>query len=272
MIQASAAAEPGIEADAPAEGVSDDTSVSEAAVDDSVTLTVPEPSEEGPEEEAAGSAAMDEVPAAADGGLEDAAAPLSEEPDTDEADASGECQAESVSDMVDRGVLRRVSDEESVFEMVGNGNSMVEDDFSDLDGVVREIAEKVGRSSEFVSFVRSSDSDMTHYLEDVIRRSWEKQRQDGKDKMFSVYDYSLSILIATQKVMDEIRVEELLNNAGAVMYSRQKSAWNALILSFDDDSRLLSAEERKITPSSFSPSDWKICRIVGEQLIARGKE
>ena len=274
MIQASAAAEPGIEADAPAEGVSDDTSVPEAAVDDSVTLTVPEPSEEGPEEEAAGSAAMDEVPAAADGGLEDAAAPLSEEPDTDEADASGECQAESVSDMVDRGVLRRVSDEGdagSVFEMVGNGSSAVEDDFSDLDGLIREIAERVGRSSEFVSFVRSSDSDMTHYLEDVIRRSWEKQRQDGKDKMFSVYDYSLSILIATQKVMDEIRVEELLNNAGAVMYSRQKSAWNALILSFDDDYRLLSAEERKITPSSFTPSNWKICRIVGEQLMARSR-
>ena len=148
---------------------------------------------------------------------------------------------------------------------------MVEDDFSDLDGVVREIAEKVGRSSEFVSFVRASDSDMTHYLEDVIRRSWEKQRQDGKDKMFSIYDYSLSILIATQKVMDEIRVEELLNNAGAVMYSRQKGSWNALILSFDDEYRLLSAEERKITPSSFTPSNWKICRIVGEQLMARSR-
>ena len=227
------------------------------------------------EEEPATEAGSVSEEAAADVAEEEAVASIQEEePAEDEVpedDVSEESQPESVSDMVDRGVLRRVSDEESVFEMVGNGNSMVEDDFSDLDGVVREIAEKVGRSSEFVSFVRASDSDMTHYLEDVIRRSWEKQRQDGKDKMFSIYDYSLSILIATQKVMDEIRVEELLNNAGAVMYSRQKGSWNALILSFDDEYRLLSAEERKITPSSFTPSNWKICRIVGEQLMARSR-
>ncbi len=183
--------------------------------------------------------------------------------------------ADNVSDMVDRGVIKRSDDgsgEGSVFVMVGNGDGTAADDFSDLSGVLKDIAAKVGAKSTFVDFIRSSGPDMQSYLEDVIRRSWNRQKEDGKDKMFSIFDYSLSILIATPKVvMDDIRREEILNNAGAVMYSRHAGSWNALVLSFDDDFILLSAEERKITPSSFSPSNWKICRIVGEQLIARGK-
>ena len=196
---------------------------------------------------------------------------------TDEADTSSDSDdaKDNVSVLVDRGAVKRLDGENqgNVFIMVGNGDGTASDDFSDLAGVVKEIAEKVGSNSAFVGFVRSSDKDMHLYLEDVIKRSWNRQREDGKDKMFSIFDYSLSILIASKKVvMDDLRMEELLNNAGAVMYSRHANSWNSLILSFDDDYTLLSAEEKKITPSSFSPSNWKICRIVGEQLIARGKE
>ena len=112
---------------------------------------------------------------------------------------------------------------------------------------------------------------MTDYLEKVIRSSWERQRSDGKDKMFSIYDCSLSVLIAAAKVNDDLRKEELLNNAGAVMYSKHKKEWNALVLSIDSDFHISDAYEKVITPSSFSPSNWKICTIIGEQLIARGK-
>ncbi len=148
----------------------------------------------------------------------------------------------------------------------------VVNEISLLPDIIKEIAEALDPESAFVKFVLYSDKNMIDYLSSVIRRSWEKQMQDGKDKMFSVYDHSLSILISTHKVvMDEIRVEELLNNAGAVMYSKGQESWNALIIEINDDYTLLSAEERKITPASFNASNWKICRIVGEQLIARSK-
>ena len=89
--------------------------------------------------------------------------------------------------------------------------------------------------------------------------------------MFSMYDSSISVLIAANKVNDELRKEELLNNAVAVMYSRHKDRWHALILSIDEDFHILDAYERTISPDSFSASNWKICRIIGEQLIARGR-
>ena len=206
---------------------------------------------------------------------EEAEPAVSNEDESPEGPEPGEADGGSVSELVGKGIIRRLDEESegSVFAMVGNGDGNALDDFSDLSGILRDIAGKTGAGSAFVDFIRSSDSDMKGYLESVIRKSWEKQREDGKDKMFSIFDYSLSILIAAPKaVMDDIRRAELLNNAGAVMYSRHKGSWNAVIISFDEDFQLSYAEERKITPSSFSPSDWKICRIVGEQLIARGKE
>ena len=72
-------------------------------------------------------------------------------------------------------------------------------------------------------------------------------------------------------VRDELRKEELLNNAGAVMYSKHREEWNALVLVINSSYELEDAFETVITPSSFSPSNWKICTIIGEQLIQRGK-
>ncbi len=256
----------------------------DSSFEDSEIASHPEPSvsmEAPAEEEEPGSPSGEimadpdegEEPFAAEEETEDSVSGVAEnKEDTEEEDSAEAEDSIDVSDMADRGVKRvEDSSEGSVFVMVGNGERSSADDFSDLSGLVREIALKVGPGSAFVDFVRSSDPDMLSYLEGVIGKSLERQGEDGKDKMFSIFDYSLSILIAAPKgVMDDIRREEILNNAGAVMYSRHSSSWNALILSFDGDGILQDAEERKITPSSFSPSNWKICRIVGEQLIARG--
>ena len=110
---------------------------------------------------------------------------------------------------------------------------------------------------------------MNDYLAKVIRSSWERQLSDGKDKMFSIFDYSISVILSANRINDSLRRETLLNNAGAVMYSKHEESWNALILSIDDDYEIVDAYEESITPSSFSPSNWKICRVIGEQLIAR---
>lgn len=264
----------------PAEDADSDPSFEEEPMEDdeiasSASMEAPAEEEEpgSPSGEIMADPDEGEEPFASDEGTEDPVSDFDEDnEDTEEAGSTEAEDSGDVSDMADRGVKRvEDSSEGSVFVMVGNGEGSAADDFSDLSGLVREIALKVGPGSAFVDFVRSSDPDMLSYLEGVIGKSLERQGEDGKDKMFSIFDYSLSILIAAPKgVMDDIRREEILNNAGAVMYSRHSSSWNALILSFDGDGILQDAEERKITPSSFSPSNWKICRIVGEQLIARG--
>ena len=187
--------------------------------------------------------------------------------------------------LIDKGIVRKVETEDgqSVFVMSGSAEPPVaaveeEDDEEEetpslaLDGILGEIASHLSSKGAFMGFVSSAESDMLDYLSRVIRASWEKQQADGKDKMFSVFDYSISVILASPNaVRDELRKEELLNNAGAVMYSKHREEWNALVLVINSSYELEDAFETVITPSSFSPSNWKICTIIGEQLIQRGK-
>ena len=191
--------------------------------------------------------------------------------------------SESAETLVDKGIVRKVETEDggSLFVMSGTADAPVvpeEDDEEEteetleLDGILADIASRLEPDSAFMNFLRAADREMLEYLSRVIRTSWEKQQADGKDKMFSVFDYSISVILASPNaVRDELRKEELLNNAGAVMYSKHKTEWNALILLIDTAYELEEAEETVITPSSFSPSNWKICTIIGEQLIQRGR-
>ena len=142
----------------------------------------------------------------------------------------------------------------------------------ELPGILGQIAGYLGYKGEFVAFAEESDEEMLDYLCQVMKSSWEKQMMDGKDKMFSIFDRHLSVIIASPKmVWDSIRKEELLNNAGAVMYSKHAESWHALVLILDEGYELQHAEEIAISPSSFSPSNWKICTNIGELLIQRGR-
>ena len=90
--------------------------------------------------------------------------------------------------------------------------------------------------------------------------------------MFSIFSNKLSIIVSKDGRKDDLRRSALLNNAGAVMYSQHKDEWNALVLYFDENYRVVDADEIHITPDSFSPSNWKIVSVVGEQLISRSRK
>ncbi len=217
---------------------------------------------------------------------QDIAAAISEEDDDEDIGKElPETEEVTTESLIDKGIVRKVEtgDGQSVFVMSGSAETPVaaaEEEYGDeeetsslsLDGILREIASHLSSKGAFMGFVSSAESDMLDYLSRVIRASWEKQQADGKDKMFSVFDYSISVILASPNaVRDELRKEELLNNAGAVMYSKHREEWNALVLVINSSYELEDAFETVITPSSFSPSNWKICTIIGEQLIQRGK-
>ncbi len=211
------------------------------------------------------------------------ASPLEESPETEPVQENAEdekeapdddIQPETTESLIDKGLVKPV-------ELAGGGRVFVMTEApvpetearteKRLPGILEAIASRLDGKSAFREFLSEAEDDVIDYLGGVIRSSWEKQVSDGKDKLFSIYDYSISVIIAANKVNDELRREELLNNAGAVMYSRHKEQWNALIISINDDFELIDAYEKVISPSSFSVSNWKICRMIGEQLIARGR-
>ena len=216
---------------------------------------------------------------------QDVAEAVPEGTEAEDLEEESETEEITTESLIDKGIVRKVETEDgqSVFVMSGSAETPVaavedEDDEEEetpslsLDGILGEIASHLSSKGAFMGFVSSAESDMLDYLSRVIRASWEKQQADGKDKMFSVFDYSISVILASPNaVRDELRKEELLNNAGAVMYSKHKEEWNALVLVINSSYELEDAFETVITPSSFSPSNWKICTIIGEQLIQRGK-
>ena len=133
-----------------------------------------------------------------------------------------------------------------------------------------DIARKVeGDASSLFSFLEKEDVSVIDYFDAVIRQSWEKQAEDGRDKMFSVFEYDMSLLLSKGRIYDDLRLQELMNNAGAVMYSQGKSRWNALLIYINKDYEVESAKMIVLTKESFSPSNWKIVTNIGDALIAR---
>lgn len=136
--------------------------------------------------------------------------------------------------------------------------------------IISEIVHKIeGDATPLYSFLEKEDKSVIDYFDEVIRKSWEKQSEDGKDKMFSVFEYDMSLLLSKGRIYDELRMQELMNNAGAVMYSQGKSRWNALLLYINRDYEVESAKMISLDRSSFTSSNWKIVTNIAEALIAR---
>ena len=144
-----------------------------------------------------------------------------------------------------------------------------EKDDVELPGIIKAIYKALGSSSAFGEFIKLSDKDTLSDLDDVIENCWNRQQMEGKDKMFNISDYSLSIILARDSVRDDLRLSELLNNAGGVMYSRDCDSWNAVIVYIDSDHVVEKALEKTIKRESFSPSDWKRVTYIGEQMKKR---
>lgn len=141
--------------------------------------------------------------------------------------------------------------------------------YSDL---IRQIVRKLdGNLGVFHNFLEYEDRSVLDYFNQIVANCWKAQREDGKDKMFSIFEYDLSVLLAKGRVHDELRTSELINNAGAVMYSKGKNKWNALILSLNKDFEVESAKIESFSKDDFSPSNWKIVSIIGEELIRRSR-
>lgn len=148
-----------------------------------------------------------------------------------------------------------------------------EDDFLDspkYSDIIRSIARKLeGEGDCFYSFLEREDESVISYFDRVIHDSWERQQADGKDKMFSVFEYDMSLLLSKGRIYDDLRLQELMNNAGAVMCSQSKNSWNALLLYINQDYVVESAKMIKLSRSSFSSSDWKIVTNIADALNAR---
>ncbi len=130
---------------------------------------------------------------------------------------------------------------------------------------------EVGGSSlpkAFNSFVTSSEHSTLEDFSEAIKNCASKAKSDGKDKLLSIWDNNLSIVITgDSRREDDLKRQEIRNNVGAVMFSREATDWSYLVLSNVDDLSNMNVRSEVLTESSFSASDWKIVRVVGQNMI-----
>ena len=100
---------------------------------------------------------------------------------------------------------------------------------------------------------------------ELARKSW---LIDGRDKMFTIPDTSISVAVfsETHDPMMDIQRRE---NIGAVMYSASKDMWNSLELSYDKSGQLAKADFNRISKSDFTDWEWKVVEKLGNRIIER---
>ena len=100
---------------------------------------------------------------------------------------------------------------------------------------------------------------------ELARKAW---LIDGKDKMFSIPDTTISVAIfsETQDPMLNIQRRE---NIGAVMFASQKDSWNSLELSYDGSGQFVKADYVRISRNSYTDWEWKIVEKLGTRLMER---
>ena len=163
-----------------------------------------------------------------------------------------------------------VLEDKSPLEIESVEEEEVDDEIEEkAEGIVYSIYKELGKDSAFASFIRSSDSGTLEELEEIIQSCWNRQQVEGKDKLFNIVDYSLSILLAHDSIRDDLRLSELLNNAGGVMYYRDMDTWKAVIVYINSSYTVEEAMEKTISRETFSASDWKRVTYIGEQMRKR---
>ncbi len=115
------------------------------------------------------------------------------------------------------------------------------------------------------AFFEKEDAEMLSGFEEAIATCIEQQHINNKDKIFSIKPYKLSVIVTSGKNIDSLRNSELLNNAGAVMYSEGEDGWNVAVLMFNEMGELEHLQEIEIGQRTFSDYDWRVVKNMAQK-------
>lgn len=119
---------------------------------------------------------------------------------------------------------------------------------------------------ELAGFLSSLDRQTLDSLDSALGRSITACRSEGRDKLLVIPSARLSFTISASDRLDALRRMEIRNAAGSQMYARGCDGWTFALLIYDEKERLVRAWGGSVDRDSFGASDWKIVRVLGEEL------
>lgn len=176
--------------------------------------------------------------------------------------------------------IKVVAEEKSVpfeqFSAIEN-NRIIEEEIPTIESLwPSSIIDIVGMSdklddSPFFNICKANDVELLNAIDYLIGKALDSQKVDGKDKMFTLPESNLSIVLPTNK-NDQLKKWERMNSLGALMYSKDMDIWNALTLTYDESKELKAIREWSLTKDSYSPVDWKFVVTTGSRLKKKNKK
>jgi hypothetical protein len=136
-----------------------------------------------------------------------------------------------------------------------------------------EIVEMSDRLDEspFFNICKVNDIELLKAIDHLIGKALDSQKIDGKDKMFTIPESNLTIVLPTNK-NDQLKRWERMNSLGSLMYSKDMDSWNSLTLTYNEDKKLKFIREWRLTKDSYSPVDWKFVVTTGSKLKKNNKK
>ena len=132
---------------------------------------------------------------------------------------------------------------------------------------INEILDKLeGECGAFNSFLSSVDSMTLSSFSNALNQTISAAKTESRDKMMVLHSFSLSLVITGSSRFDALRRMEIRNAAGSQMYARGCDGWTFALLIYDEKERLVRAWGGSVDRDSFGASDWKIVRVLGEEL------
>lgn len=130
--------------------------------------------------------------------------------------------------------------------------------------IIKQLLEK-NPQGPLKEFFEKENGEMIDGFEEAVSTCLSQQLINNKDKIFSIKPYKLSVIVTSGKNIDSLRNSELMNNAGAVMYSQGEKNWNVAILMFDTNGELDELHEIEINEKSFTDYDWRVVKTMAQQ-------
>jgi len=145
-------------------------------------------------------------------------------------------------------------------------------DGKDVPAHLREILEFTQKvDGPFFTMCKQGDEQLLSASDGLIMKAQDAQHIDGKDKMFTLGQFGLTVILSAGRD-DQMSRFDRRANIGAIMYAEGKDSWGCLTLDYDKNGKLRRANEEIINRKSYSASDWKYVTNIGERLLARRKK
>ncbi len=137
--------------------------------------------------------------------------------------------------------------------------------------LLEAITKSFNKENALTTYATQHTYEQRKELSDIIDSALQACVKDGRDKMFTIPDTKISVVVYKDS-KDPMLQMQRRQNVGAMMYLNQTDSWDALELPVNENGALLTPNYTTITKHSFTDWQWRIVENIGQKILERRKK